>query len=341
VNVLFIGGTGTISSACAKVCVDQGIDLTLLLRGTRDHRVPDKATVIHGDIKQYPAQVRDLLGMREWDCVVDWVAYDEQDVMRDVELFRGRTKRFFFISSTSAYQKPLPSPWVTESTPIGNRYWSYADKKARCERLFLKYRDSEGFPVVIVRPGAVYAEFTLPTGIAGWGYGLVKRLREGKPVLVHGDGTGWWTLTFNEDFAGAFVPLLGLESVAGETIHIVSGEVHSWLQIYDMIGETFGMAPSYVFASADLIGRYDAELGATLLGDKSHSYWFDISRLRTFVPSFTARVSLRQGLQRCRDWFVEHERDIKVDPSKDRLLDAIVEDIRCLEARSSGTVPVR
>lgn len=337
-NVLFIGGTGTISSACARLCAEQGIDLTLLLRGTRDHRVPAKVTVLHGDIKQHPALVRDLVGAREWDCVVDWVAYDEHDVMRDVELFRGRAKRVFFISSTSVYQKPLPSPWVTEATPIGNRYWAYANKKTQCERLFLKYRDAEGFPVVIVRPGAVYAEFTLPTGIAGWGYGLVRRLREGKPILVHGDGTGWWTLTFNEDFARAFVPLLGLESVVGETIHIVSGEVNSWLQIYDLIGKTFGLTPSYVFASAHLIKQHDAELGATLLGDKSHSYLFDLSKLKAYVPLFAPRVSLREGLQRCSAWFREHEQEVKIDPAKDRLLDAIIDDVRRLDAHAAGPV---
>lgn len=159
--------------------------------------------------------MRNLLSGKSWDCVVDWVGYEECDIIRNVELFRGRTRQFVFISSTSAYQKPLPSPWVTEATPIGNRYWAYADRKAQCERALHKFTREEGFPVTIVRPGAVYAEFTLPTGIAGWGYGAVRRMRDDKPVLVHGDGTGWWTLTFNEDFARAFVPLLGMEKAVG------------------------------------------------------------------------------------------------------------------------------
>lgn len=314
------------------------MNLTLVVRGTRDHRIPRGVAVVHADVKRDPNGVRNLLSGKSWDCVVDWVGYEECDIIRNVELFRGRTRQFVFISSTSAYQKPLPSPWVTEATPIGNRYWAYADRKAQCERALHKFTREEGFPVTIVRPGAVYAEFTLPTGIAGWGYGAVRRMRDDKPVLVHGDGTGWWTLTFNEDFARAFVPLLGMEKAVGETFQIVSGETLSWVQLYDLIGETFGVTPSYVFASAHVIKRHDAELGATLLGDKSHSYMFDLGKLETYVPSFAPRVSLREGLRRCRAWFREHEQQIKIDLEKDKLLDAIIDNIRGLESRATRAV---
>jgi nucleoside-diphosphate-sugar epimerase len=227
-RVLFIGGSGTLSTACARLAVEQGMDLWLLLRGTRDHRVPPKAKVIHGDIRQEPRRVRGLLTGQTWDCVVDWVAFDEADVAQDVELFTGRVQKFFFISSTSVYAKPLESPRVTELTPIGNRYWAYADRKARCERLFLEHHARSGFPVVIVRPGHTYAEFALPTGFAGLGFGLVRRISAGKPILLHGDGTGLWTLTFSEDFARAFIPLLALESVVGQTFQITSDELLPW-----------------------------------------------------------------------------------------------------------------
>lgn len=327
-KVLFIGGTGAVSSACARLCAQCGIDLTLLLRGSRDHRVPPGVKVVHGDIKRDPGAVHALLSNHFWDSVVDWVAYEEGDILRDVELFRDRTAQFVFISSTSAYHKPLPSPWVTEATPIGNRFWAYADNKARCERLLASFMGSGGFPATVVRPGAVYAEFTLPTGIAGLGYGLVQRAREGKPIPVHGDGTGWWTFTFNEDFARAFIPLLGMESAKGETFHIVSGEFHSWLGIYDMIADVFGFDPTYVFAPSRLFQQHDSELGATLLGDKAHSYLFDVSKIRSYVPASTPRVDLRQGLQRCRDWFEGHQNEVTTDPVRQRLLDQIVESAR-------------
>lgn len=323
-KVLFIGGTGLISTACADRCVEEGVELFLLLRGTRDHRAPAQARVLRGDIKEDPGSVRTLLDRHEWDVVVDWVAYGETDVRRDIEFFLGKTKQFIFISSTSVYSKPLPSPWVDETTPIGNRFWDYADQKARCERLLLAAHRTKGFPVVIVRPGATYAEFTLPTGIAGMGFGMVERIRAGKPVLLHGDGTGLWTFTFNEDFARAFVPLMGRESAIGETFQITSDEVLSWRNIYDVMGEVFGCAPQYVCAPSQLIHRFDAELGATLLGDKSHNCLFNNRKIKQAVPSFAPQVSLREGLRRCERWYRHHRNDVTIDARKDQLLDDII-----------------
>jgi nucleoside-diphosphate-sugar epimerase len=323
-KVLFIGGTGLISTACAHRCVEQGMELFLLVRGTRDHRAPSQAHILHGDITADPAAVRALLDRHRWDVVVDWVAYREADVQRDIELFLGKTKQFIFISSTSVYRKPLSSAWVDETTPIGNRFWDYADQKARCEQWLLAAHRSRGFPVVIVRPGATYAEFTLPTGIAGMGFGMVERMRAGKPVLLHGDGTGLWTFTFNEDFARAFVPLLGRESVVGETFQITSDEVLSWRNIYDTIGEVFGCAPQYVCAPSQLIQRFDAELGATLLGDKSHSYLFHNRKIKQVVPSFASQISLCDGLRRCERWYRHHQHDVVIDARKDQLLDDII-----------------
>ena len=323
-KILFIGGTGLISTACARLCVERGMELFLLLRGTRDHRAPSQATVLHGDVKEEPASVRALLERHTWDVVVDWVAFEEADVRRDIKLFHGKTKKFIFISSTSVYQKPLPSPWVDETTPIGNRFWPYAEQKARCEQVLRSASQTIGFPAVIVRPGATYAEFTLPTGIAGMGFGMVERMRAGKPVLLHGDGTGLWTFTCAEDFARAFVPLMELDSVVGQAFQITADEVLSWRQIYDIIGEVFGCTPQYVCAPAQLIHRFDATLGSSLLGDKSHTYLFNNRKIKQFVPSFTPQVSLREGLHRCERWYRQHRSRVMFDASKDQLLDDIV-----------------
>ncbi|MBI4283688.1 MAG: NAD-dependent epimerase/dehydratase family protein [Chloroflexi bacterium] len=336
-KVLFIGGTGTVSAACAHLCVEQGMDLFLLLRGTRDHRVPPKARLIHGDIRKDPGYVRGLLAQQTWDCVVDWVGFEEEDVLRDVEFFQGKTKKFVFISSTAVYRKPLPTPRVIESTPTGNKFWEYADKKTRCERLFYKFYQSRGFPVVIVRPGAVYAEFTLPTGVAGMGFGIADRILSGRPILVHGDGTGLWTFTFNEDFARGFVPLISLDSVVGETFHITSDEILSWIQIYDLIGAVFGREGKYVFASSHLINQFDSELGASLLGDKSHSYIFNNSKIKNYVPSFLAEIPLSDGLRRCETWYRQHKSQCAINPKYDLLLDKIIDCVVRLEP--SGNPP--
>lgn len=330
-RVLFIGGTGTISTACTRLCIEQGMDLWLLLRGTRDHRIPAKAKPVHGDIRTDPVSVRAILDRHTWDCVVDWIAFDEEDVVRDFEFFRGKTRKFVFISSTSVYRKPLPSPIVTEATPTGNAYWQYANKKARCERLLLDLHRTSGFPVVIVRPGHTYAEFALPSGFAGMGFGIVERILEGRPILVHGDGTGLWTLTHNEDFARAFVPLLCLDSTIGETFQITSDELLAWLQIYGLIGKTWGREVEYVFATSHLISQFDADLGATLLGDKAHSCIFVNSKIKRFVPSFLPQVTFEQGVRGCWEWYRDHENDLTIDRRRDALMDAIIGHVRSID----------
>ncbi|MFC1903345.1 NAD-dependent epimerase/dehydratase family protein [Chloroflexota bacterium] len=292
-KVLFIGGTGTFSNACTRQCLNEGIDLWLVLRGTRDDRLCGKEHVIKGDIKKDYKSLKSTLANHTWDCVVDWVVFNEQDVLRDIEFFKDKTKIFIYISSTAAYEKPLPSPYVNELTPIGNKCWDYADNKAKCERLLLKYYEETGFPVTIVRPGAGYAPFTLPSGFAGLGFGIVKRILNNQPILIHGDGTGLWTLTFCEDFARAFMPLIKLDSVIGETFQITSDELMTWLQIHQEIGRALNREVKFEFASSHLINWFDASFGATLLGDRAHSYLFDNSKIKKFVPSFSPRVILR------------------------------------------------
>jgi nucleoside-diphosphate-sugar epimerase len=263
--------------------------------------------------------------------VVDWVAYDEDDILRDFEFFRNKTKRYVFISSTSVYSKPLLSPLVTETTPTGNRFWRYANNKAKCEQVLLSYYQTAAFPAVIVRPGHTYAEFALPTGFSGMGFGIVDRILRGKPVLVHGDGTNLWTLTYNEDFARAFIPLICCDSAVGEVFQITSDELLSWIQIYDLIGRTWGREVKYVFATSNLISSFDADLGASLLGDKAFSYLFVNTKLKKFVPSFSPRVKFEQGALCCRDWYRGHRQEVRVDPDRDLLMDTIIRYVETME----------
>lgn len=330
-KVLFVGGTGTISTACARLAIERGIDLWLLVRGTRNERIPPRAHVIRGDIKNDSASVKRILEHHTWDCVVDWVAYDAHDVERDVEFFIGKTQKFFFISTTSVYQKPLRSVFVNESSPIGNTGWEYADKKAWCERLLWTHYERAGFPLVVVRPGYTYAEFTLPSGFMGMGFGIAERILKGKPILIHGDGTGVFTLTFNEDFARAFVPLIGSDCIVGETFQIASDEVLTWTKIYDLIGEALGRDVSYVFASSYLIKEFDAELGASLLGDKAHSYILDTRKIKSAVPYFSALVPFADGVRRCTEWYWRHREAARVNPEKDQLMDAIIDHVERMQ----------
>ncbi|MFA5140193.1 MAG: NAD-dependent epimerase/dehydratase family protein [Elusimicrobiota bacterium] len=311
-RLLFIGGTGAISNACARLCLEQGHELTLLLRGTRDERIPAGAKVLHGDIKKDASPLRGL----GYDCVVDWTVLREEDAERDVALFKGRTGRFFYISSTSVYTKPLASPRVDEGAPIGNPLWSYADQKARCESILLN-----GLPAVVVRPGHCYAEFTCPSGFAGLGFGVVDRILQGKPVVVHGDGAGLWTLTHSSEFAGLFVPLLREDGVLGEVFQIASREVLTWTRIYETMGEALGKPVRLVNVPVEEIARIDPELGATLLGDKAHSCAPDSSKVRGRIAS-PRPVSFREGFERSLEWRRRHP-EAPYDRGRYELMDRI------------------
>ena len=227
-KVLFIGGTGVISSACARLAVERGIDLHVLNRGrTGDRPLPPETKVLHGDIRDR-GSVREALGDQEFDSVVNWLAFTRVDVAADVELLRGRTGQYVFISSASAYQTPPARLPIVESTPLRNPFWQYSRDKIACEDYLVSaYRD-DGFPVTIVRPSHTYDRTLVPFD-GGWT--AVERMRRGKPVIVHGDGTSLWTLTHHEDFARGFVPLLGHPRTLGEAFHITSDDVLTWNQI--------------------------------------------------------------------------------------------------------------
>lgn len=319
-TVLFIGGTGVISSACARLAIERGIDLFLLNRGRSSRPVPEHARVLHADVRDRAA-VAEVLGDRTFDAVVDWVAFTPEHVETDLALFAERTRQYVFISSASAYQTPPAALPVTESTPLANPYWRYSRDKIACEdRLLRAYRE-DGFPVTIVRPSHTYDRTSLP--MRG-GYTVVDRMRRGAPVVVHGDGTSLWTLTHHEDFARGFVGLLGNPHALGHAFHITSDEWLTWNQIYETVGQAAGATPHLVHVPSDQIAALDADWGASLLGDKTHSMIFDNSKIKRAVPDFVATIPFARGAQEILAWYDADSKRQTVDAEVDRQLDELV-----------------
>ncbi|NWG13565.1 MAG: SDR family oxidoreductase [Acidobacteria bacterium] len=325
-KVLFIGGTGNISSACARLAVERGIDLCLFNRGLSARSAFHGAENIRGDIRDL-ARARETLRSRVFDVVVDWVAYEPADIEADIELFRGRTGQFVFISSAAAYQKPPSHHVMTESTPLGNPFWKYASDKIACERRLLEAFEDTGFPVTIVRPSLTYGETWIPCAVGGHDYTVVSRMLRGKKVIVHGDGQSLWTVTHNTDFALGFLGLLGNEAAIGESFHITSDEVLTWDRIYQTIGAAAGTQPDLIHVPSEFISAFDSRMGASLLGDKAYSVIFDNSKIKRFVPDFRATVSFAEGMRRSIAWFDAEPNRKMIDEGRDRLMDRIAESL--------------
>jgi nucleoside-diphosphate-sugar epimerase len=323
VRILFIGGTGNISAAASRLLVRQGHELHLLTRGRSPASIPG-ARMLKADVADLSAALGAGSTGVAWDAVVNWIAFQPADVERDIALFRGRTRQYLFISSATVYQKPPQSPFITESTPLGNPFWEYARHKIACElRLAQAYRE-EGFPAVIVRPSHTY-DTVLPLSIGGWqDYSIIERMRRGRPVIVHGDGTSLWTLTHSEDFAIGLVGLLGNGRAAGHSFHITSEETLSWNQIYAAVAEAAGAEARIVHVPSDFIAAREPSLAGTLLGDKAHSVLFDNTKIRSFVPGFQALIPFREGIRRTLAWFEASPERIKSDGETDRLLDRLL-----------------
>jgi nucleoside-diphosphate-sugar epimerase len=319
-KVLFIGGTGVISSACSRLAASRGVELYLLNRGQTERPIPEGARIVRGDIYNR-ASVERALGDTTFDAVVDWIAFTPGHVEADIDLFRGRTGQYVFISSASAYQKPLSSLPITESTPLHNPFWAYSQAKIACEeRLMRAYRE-DGFPVTIVRPSHTYDRTKVP--LLGH-YTSIDRMRKGKKVIVHGDGSSLWVLTHHEDFAKGFVGLLGNHRAIGHAFHITSDEVLTWNQIYTYLAHAAGAEPQIVHVPSDLIAAYDPELGAGLLGDKAHSVIFDNTKIKGLVPDFAATIPFSLGAREMVDWFDADPARQVVDEGKDNLFDRII-----------------
>lgn len=322
IRVLFIGGTGVISSACTDLAVSRGIDLFHLNRGlTKSHVVPPEVKSIQADIRDSEAAETALKG-REFDAVVDWIAYTPEDVRRDIDLFHGRVGQYIFISTASAYQKPVRSLPITEETPLENPFWNYSHQKIACEKILMEAREQKQFPVTIVRPSHTYDNTKIP--IRGR-YTAIDRMRKGQPIFIHGDGTSLWTLTHHRDFAKGFVGLLGNSRTIGESFHITSDELLSWNRIHALMAEAAGCRCRAVYVPSTLIRRFDREIGDGLLGDKAHSVVFDNSKIKRFVPGFEATIPFSEGAGQIMEWYDSDPARRVIDDSFNQLTERLIQ----------------
>lgn len=323
-RVLFIGGTGIISSACSALALSRGIELDLIVRGQSPRPAPLGANLIAADIRD-PASVVRALDGRHYDAVVDWIAFEPRDIEIDIELFAGRCRQFVFISSASAYKKPVDQWPITEATPLHNPYWQYSRNKIACEELLLRAYREHGFPMTVVRPSHTYDKTLLPFDPYKAGYTVLSRLRRGLPVVVHGDGTSLWVLTHHRDFAKAFVGLLGHPKAVGEAFHITSDEVLTWNQIFEHVATAAGCEAKLIHVPSAVIAREHPDWGAGLLGDKAHSVIFDNRKVRGLVPDYQATIPFAQGAREIVEFYDEHPDFEPIDPTVDTLMDRLAE----------------
>lgn len=320
-KVLFIGGTGVISSACANRAAAAGIDLTILNRGVTTVRpIPDDAEVLHGDVRD-PDFAREALGDRTFDVVVDFVAFTPQHVQADIDLFAGRIGQYVFISSASAYQTPPARLPILESTPLRNPRWQYSRDKIACEDLLVAAYRNTGFPATIVRPSHTYDRTLVPL-IGGWT--ALDRMRRGQAVVVPGDGTSLWTLTHHADFAKGFVGLLGHPQAIGDSFHVTSDEVLTWNQIYEAMAAAAGVEPHLVHVASETIAAALPDLGPGLLGDKAHSSIFDNSKVKGLVPGYVATIPFPAGAREIVAWYDADPHRRTVDADLDAGFDKLV-----------------
>lgn len=335
-KALFIGGTGTISMAITRlVAKDEEWELYLLNRGNRGGELPENVTILCGDVND-EEKTAELLRDLSFDVVCDFIGFVPEQLMRDYRLFKGKTKQFTYISSASAYQKPVGDYRITEGTPLANPYWEYSRNKIACEELLMKLYREEDFPVTIIRPSHTYDERSVPLGVHGDGgsFQVIKRMMEGKQVLVHGDGTSLWTMTHNSDFAKGFVGLMGNVHAIGECYQITCDETLTWNQIYQAIADALGVEyrPYYVASDfLDKAGKYD--FCGSLTGDKANSVVFDNEKLKRAVPGLTMNVRFEQGVRRTIEYVLSHPECQGEDPEFDAWCDKVIEELEAAKAR--------
>lgn len=327
-KALFIGGTGTISSAITRlVAQTPGWQLYLLNRGTHLNEVPDGVTSLIADINDEEAVLR-VLGDLQFDVVCEFIGFVTSQVERDIRLFNGRTRQYMYISSASAYQKPLSSPYITEGTPLSNPHWQYSRDKIACEELLMRHYREEGFPITIIRPSHTYCERSVPVAIHGTkgSWQVLQRMLDGKPVIIPGDGTTLWTLTHNSDFAKAFVGLMGNKHAIGETFHITGDENLTWNQIHELVAATLGVELKPYHISSDFLmavgSQYDLE--GNLIGDKANTVIFDNTKVKRAVPGFVATTRFDQGVRLAVEHILAHPELQQPDPEFDAWCDRVI-----------------
>ena len=324
-----IGGTGTISSAITRQLAASGHDLWLLNRGHRKDEVPTGVRQIIADIDDTDEVLRQI-GDAQFDAVCEFIGFLPSQVERDIRLFKGRTRQYVYISSASAYNKPAANHVITEGTTLANPYWEYSRNKIACEELLLKAYREEGFPVTIVRPSHTYCERAVPVSVHGLkgSWQVLKRMLDGKPVIVHGDGSSLWTLTWNEDFASGFIGLLGNPKAIGEAFQIMSDEQLTWNQIYECVARALHVTPRLYHVSSDFLAATSPkawDFTGNLLGDKAVTVVFDCSKLKRVVPGFQAVTRFDEGVRRCIDHILAHPELQVEDPDFDAWCDRVIE----------------
>ncbi len=325
-KVLLIGGTGTISMAITRSLDAQGHEVCLINRGNRSAELPENVKVLSASIDDEET-VRRLTDGMYFDAVGEFIGFVPAQIERDVRLFQGRTRQYLYISSASAYQKPLSDSVITESTPLANPYWQYSRDKIACEEYLMRQYRENGFPVTIVRPSHTYDERSVPLGVHGNGgsWQVIKRMKEGKPVIIHGDGTSLWTLTHNSDFAKGYCGLVGNIHAIGQAYHITSDEHLTWNQIYQIIADALGIRLNAVHIPSEFLAAVsDYDLTGSLIGDKANSVIFDNSKIRHAVPDFCAAVRADQGIRETVQHILSHPELQKDDPEFDNWCDTVI-----------------
>ena len=326
-NALLIGGTGTISMAITRLLAEKGWEVHLLNRGNRKAEVPQGVHWIQADISDEQAVAQILQG-RHFDCVCEFIGFLPEQVERDIRLFEGKTSQYLYISSASAYHKPATDYRITEGTALANPYWEYSRNKIACEEVLMKAYREHQFPVTIIRPSHTYDNRNVPLGVHGdkGSYQVIKRMLQGKPVIIHGDGTSLWTMTHSWDFAKGYVGLMGNPHAIGEAFQITNDETLTWNQIYAAIARVLGVELKACHVSSEFLaatGKYD--LLGSLIGDKANSVVFDNSKLKRAVPDFVPAVRFEQGIRDTIENIMAHPELQTEDPEFDEWCDKVIE----------------
>ncbi|BCE00443.1 NAD-dependent epimerase/dehydratase family protein [Marinicellulosiphila megalodicopiae] len=321
-NILFIGGTGNISTHSSIRCVELGYHLTILTRGNH-HTDIKGASFIQGDINDFEIQKK--LKSQKWDCVVNWIAFTPSDIERDIELFDSITKQYIFISSASCYDTVATGQKIIESTPLHNPYWQYSQDKIDCEALLITANKMINFPVCIVRPSLTY-DTVIPVPFGGWtDYNIINRIKQNKPIIIHDDGAALFTITHAKDFAIGLTGLLGNPKTIGQAFHITSDEAPSWNEIYQHIADIFKQPLNAVYIPTDFICEIAPEKTGSLKGDKSNSTLFDNNKIKAFVPDFNCKIPFSEGISQTIQWFEQDTQRQINNPNSDALIENILE----------------
>lgn len=320
-KALFVGGTGCISTEVSKLFLKNGGELYVLNRGKRENQLPEGVHYVTCDVND-EEKVKELLEGHYFDVIADFQCYTGENAERDFRLFNGKCRQFIVISSAATYMKPAPHCPFVESSPLRNPYWQYARDKIDVETVMKQHFRDDNFPVTIVRPSHTYCDRNMV--VDGWT--VLTRIRKGKPIIIHGDGTTLWTLTHSRDFAKGFVGLMGNRHAIGDTVQITSDEALTWNQIFEIIADLFGVKLNAVYVTTDMIYKTNEEIGSGYWGDRSNNGVFDTTRIKSYVPDFVATIPFSEGYKDCINYYLEHPELQEEDPEYTAWCDAVIEE---------------